>query len=301
MNADEIEYPPDAPLEAYLRIAEEFHREDRLDLAMRVVDDAFKAKGWVPGLWTAFYNELRCEKDARDAALLRRVDDRLTIELQRDAPPSLFQKLRWRALSARQEVERVLSIGLSRPVMITVFLPDAPVGFIVGSYGYVSRKTELDKICLPYRAVVSPGELRDALEHEFTHVAVGQLGGKDVPHWLDEGLATYASGELSGPRAQPVIEKAAREKKMLRLSWIERTLNSADARKDAPADVTAAYYLAAGFVSFWVERHGIESVRGALAAMGEGASVEAAVRRSAGVSLSRLEGEWRLKLAQPSR
>ena len=86
MNADEVEYPPDALLEAYLGIAEEFYREDRLDLAMRVVDD------------------------------------RLTIELERDAPPSLLQRLRSTAFSARQKVERVLRRDRDRKTRRLIFI-----------------------------------------------------------------------------------------------------------------------------------------------------------------------------------
>jgi tetratricopeptide (TPR) repeat protein len=51
-------------------------------------------------------------------------------------------------------------------------------------------------------ALERPGELERVLTHEFVHALVATLGGRNVPVWLNEGLATiFESRELSGDRA----------------------------------------------------------------------------------------------------
>jgi len=294
--ADEVDYPLNAPLGAYLELAERYYREDRLDLAMRVVTDAFEARGWAPGLWTAFYNELRCEAEARDASLLRRVDEKLSIELDRRALPALYRGLRSAAVGARETVAGLLRVEFAGPVMITVFVPDAPVDFIVGSYGYVSHKIGLDKICVPWHTIEAPAEARDTLVHEFTHVATHELAGDAVPRWLNEGLATFVSRDLSLRHARFVVEAEAKRGRMLSAGHLEAALNSADMRKDDPASVQAAYYLAASLVGWWEQQRGLESVRDALVRIGQGVDPGSAVRQAAGMSISRMEREWRQSL-----
>ncbi len=289
----EPDLPGEAPLRAYLELAEHYYHEDRLDLAMKVVNDSFEHAGWQPGGWTAFYNEIVCEKDARDESDPLRVDELLTLEVPRSAPAEVLTNTRDATLEARNAVAELLRVEWTRPVMVTVFLPDAAVDFIVGSYGYVSHKTTLDKICLPYDVVTSRREALDALTHEFTHVATFELAHGQPPEWFDEGLATYLSGELKDRQSRFVISTAARTGRMLSLGRIEGVLNDPDERKDNPEMVSAAYLLSGSFIEHWAREHGMESVRKALALLAGGDSIDRAVREATGESLRRMEEQWR--------
>jgi hypothetical protein len=42
---------------------------------------------------------------------------------------------------------------------------------------------------------LDPGDLRQTLVHELTHVYAGHFAGPDLPLWLDEGLAMVVAGE----------------------------------------------------------------------------------------------------------
>ena len=285
-----------APLQAYLEIAYEYYMQDRLDAAMTVALDAFERAGWPPGLWTAFYNELVCEKDAREASVIHKVDEGLSIELPQSEPADVYENLKVLALEARERVGKLLGVDYHRPVMNTVFLPDAPVDFIVGSHGYVSHKVGLDKICMPYETLRSRRETVDTLLHEFSHVAAYELAADALPRWLGEGLATYLCGDLSSRHCRSVIGAAVRSRRMLGAGRLEATLNSADLRKEDPDQVEAAYYVSGSLVAWWVERAGLASVRDVLARIGQGQGLNRAIRKAAGMSLRSMEREWRREL-----
>lgn len=291
----------DAPLHAYLDIAYAYYMQDRLDAAMAVVTDAFDRQGWPAGLWTEFYNELVCENDARNASDLRQVDDKLSIELSRNEPAGLYERLKAIALEARDEVGSALGIEYLRPVMVTVFLPDAAVDFIIGSHGYVARKAEIDKICLPYDILSSEEETMDALVHEFSHVATFELVRGEPTRWLGEGLAIYMSGDLSTSRAKSLIRQGVKDGKLLRISRLDGAFSSAKLYKDDPKTVETAYYLSGSFVAWWIERKGLASVREALVRIGEGMSERRAIGRAAGMSLWQMGREWRRFMQQTGR
>ncbi|OFX16211.1 MAG: hypothetical protein A2Z18_02650 [Armatimonadetes bacterium RBG_16_58_9] len=272
-----------------------------MDLAMQVVTDAFESEGWPEGLWTEFYNELTCEKDARDASSSEKIADNLTIELHRYATPSAREMLKSVALESRVKVARMLQVEFARPVIVTVFLPDAAVDFISGSHGYVAHKTGLDKICIPHSNLRSQSELESTLVHEFTHVAARELAGDRLPSWLNEGLATYLCGDLSSVPRRDIDATASRYPELVRTSHLEGALISVDMRKDDPDRVDAAYFLAASFLEHWVSRHGLESVRETLVQIGRGRGVARAVGQATGAPPRALERDWRRYLLGPNR
>lgn len=283
-------YPPDAPLQAYLALAEKYYTEDRLDLAMRVVQDAFAHEGWQPGLWTAFFNELQCEYDARMASDIRQVDEKLSIELPRTEPEYTADFLTQAAVESREKVRGVLGAEFNTPVMVTIFLPDAPAQFIVGTYGYVMHKTGLDKICLPNYTMQSKTEIRNALTHEFAHVANHELVQRELPHWLDEGIAEYVEGM---PPESVIRSAAAQYPKLLSLSRAEGAFDNPDLRKDEPGKVIAAYKLSASFIDWWIKQFGLPTLHQALNNIKEGQRVDRAIGHATGHSLRSMERDWR--------
>ena len=283
-----------APLWAYLEVVEDFYNQDRLDVAMRAALDSFSDAGWPAGAWTAFYNQLSAESAARDAGQIHKVDDNLSIELDRHASEDTLAMLQQTALEARSRVWEILRVEFQYPVLITFFLPDAPLSFIAGSHGYMSHKVNLDKICLPSFITQSREEAVDALMHEFGHVAVHQLGGEEVPRWLDEGTATYITGNFNDQVLTDIDQKSIDE--LSTVGRIQSAFLSIDMTKDQPERLLAAYYLSSSLVHWWVDHKGMESVRQALVLIGEGRSVESAVHRATGIALSDMERKWREQL-----
>jgi len=291
---EEIPTPENAPLWAYLRIVESFYRDDELDVAMQAAQDSFKKRGWLEGSWTDFFNTLTCEKDARDASIRHRVDDNLTIELSRDASEQMYENLKEAALRARALVQDALGFEFVRPIIITIFLPDAPLPYISSRYGYVSHKTHVEKICLPWDVAWSSSVSPVALVHEFTHIAEYQLAlGNSIPQWLSEGLSVYVSHEARTDRCKRLAESDKKYEHLFSTDRMNGVLSSRDLRKDDPALVSAAYEFAGNLVMWWVERKGIKSVREAFKRISEGQSTERAISAAMGMSIGRMEHEWR--------
>jgi len=282
----------DAPLSAYLELAHKYFAEDDLDTAMKVVRDAFAEVGWQPGEWTEFYNELRCEYEARKTSVRRRVDDSLSIEIDRSSPPSAFGILRSAAVDAREIVRSALEVALVDPVLITVFRPDAPLDFIVGRYGYVSRKNGLDKICIPGGYWRSYPEAYATFIHEFAHVAVESIGGRAVPRWLDEGTAEYVEGTLRADRIASAAECAANYPRLADIRAIEIALGSRDLFVDDPDMVDAAYALAGSLVTWIVEKFGIARLKDVMMRIGQGDDPKRAFSRPPAVPIKRVQNEW---------
>lgn len=288
-------YPFSNPsLIAHIKLAQEFYIQDKLNEAMEVVTDAFSTTGWPIDAWTDFYNTLVCEKDARDSAVLHKVHDKLSIELDLDAPPSIYEDLKALTIEAMRQVRDVLEVEWKRPVMITIFRPDAAVAFISGSYGYVSHKTDKDKVCFPYSIVQSrPKHIMRGLVHELTHVAEFELADDQrLPHWFGEGLSTFLCGDTDNREARFHVSTAARSERLLGLEKMEALLVDRDARKDEPDKVQAAYFLAGSFIEWWVGRFGLESVRQSLVLIGEGQDHTKAIRRATKMKLSEMENKW---------
>jgi hypothetical protein len=64
-------------------------------------------------------------------------------------------------------------------------------------------------------ALSHPEDLERVLVHEFVHALVGQVGGRNVPFWLNEGLATalepggteWAASMLEDATGQPTLNQ----------------------------------------------------------------------------------------------
>jgi hypothetical protein len=286
-------------VDTYIQIARNFYMEDRLNEAMRVIDDAFEQVGWPEGMWTEFYNRLVCEKDARDAATIHKVHDKLFIELDKDAPIYLYEDLKALALDAMRRVGELLNIQFKRPVMVTIFRPDAAVDFIAGSYGYVSHKTTLDKICFPQHVIdTHPGLIMRALMHEFTHVAVYELAGEDITSWLNEGLATYICGDLASREAKYLINLYAKSGRVPLTGQLESILINPKLRKDDPVQVQAAYFLSGSLIEWWADHYGLETIHDTLTRIGKGERQEKAVRHATKKPISDIECEWKKSLQE---
>jgi Tfp pilus assembly protein PilF len=72
----------------------------------------------------------------------------------------------------------------------------------------------------PEGNLLTDQDLHDRLWHEYTHVVVRYLGGKNVPWWLNEGLAEAFSRQLSAGQ-QALLQKAAEDGALFSLSALE--------------------------------------------------------------------------------
>jgi hypothetical protein len=129
-------------------------------------------------------------------------------------------------------------------------------------------------------ADTSPQQLDEVLAHEFAHALVASLGGRQVPTWLNEGLASVM--EPGGARTE--IEALARVPTRLPLAALQRGF------AQLPVDdIPLAYAQSALAVRKLIDLRGASAVVSLLRAVGNGGAFEAAFQQSAGMRLEDFE------------
>lgn len=137
------------------------------------------------------------------------------------------------------------------------------------------------------RTAARPYDFERVVAHEISHILLGELLGEGwVPRWLDEGVAMFESGELRWNDnirlAYAVLANA-----ILPLSALEMGF---------PADegeAALAYAESKVAVEYLVDRFGFEGLSALLRSFAEGDEVNAAFRRSLGLSYRSFEKDWR--------
>ena len=138
---------------------------------------------------------------------------------------------------------------------------------------------------------VDPGEYEtyvSGLIHELAHLLVNDLTFNcfgDLPTWLEEGLATYAEGELTDYQ-RATLEEAISDDDLISL----RSLNSS-----FPVDHSGAYLSYAqswSLVDYLIEEYGWSRMQRLLGVFSEGAAYERAIERVYRMDLDDLQTAW---------
>jgi len=125
-------------------------------------------------------------------------------------------------------------------------------------------------IRVPMRgALARADDLERLLAHEFVHALVAGLAGRNVPQWLNEGLASYfesAGADASGDAASARIP--------LPLSGLE-----GDFGRFSPEEASAAYLRSAAAVRRIMQLRGPSAIVALLQDLGRGARFESAFQQ----------------------
>lgn len=129
-------------------------------------------------------------------------------------------------------------------------------------------------IRMPMRgALENVEELERVLAHEFTHALVRTLAARNIPAWLNEGLATALETE-SLSLAEERLRETGRTVSLKRLSAAKGSFGQLDGR-----DAQWMYAVSAGAVGRLLEEAGGVALANLLRDLGEGAEFEAAFDR----------------------
>ena len=116
-------------------------------------------------------------------------------------------------------------------------------------------------------ALKQPEELDRVLSHEFVHAVVAMLGGRTVPAWLNEGLATVLEPEGRGDAEATLPHANVRPE----LSTLHRSFVGLSAH-----DAEIAYASAARAVRRLIEQRGMAALVALLEDLGRGAQFASA-------------------------
>lgn len=135
-----------------------------------------------------------------------------------------------------------------------------------------------------------PDALKVTLQHEISHVALGDLSGRGAPRWFSEGVAIRQSEGFSMERAW-LLTEAATMGALHPLRDLSRGFPASGARAGV------AYAQAVHFVGYLQAEFGMAKFRALLARLRGGeADFAAAVATTYGRSLDVIEADWQSTL-----
>ncbi len=131
------------------------------------------------------------------------------------------------------------------------------------------------------------------LKHELVHAFVHEIGGTQVPGWLNEGLAQWMEGEGLAAR----VASARARLRGVALFPLERMQGTLASWKDVGA-IEVAYAQSLALVDHLIEHYGEETLRRAIVAGSEGKSVATSFREQHGFELAKVLEDLALSLAR---
>lgn len=191
-------------------------------------------------------------------------------------------------------------IGVSRPSNIDIYVYPSREDLIstlqLGGRDWAGgqARPELGVVLVDLPPdVTAPVEAQRVIPHEMTHLLVYQAvqpGYDHTPAWLDEGLAT--ANQASPDAAQAgALRKALEEGRLLPFELLCAPF------PDDGQDTLLAYAQSGSLVQLVRNRYGRQGIQDLLAAYRDKAECLPGVERALGVTLARLERDWRASLS----
>jgi hypothetical protein len=140
------------------------------------------------------------------------------------------------------------------------------------------------------KMAVDPFTLEGTMKHELCHLVLHHhLDGRDLPKWLDEGIAQWVSGgiiEVIRTRKETRLTQATLGRKIIPV----RALT--DRFPGDRESLFLAYEESKSLVTYMIEEHGLEGVLSILRHLKNGEDWEAAVFKGLSISFEELEADW---------
>ncbi|MBN1105524.1 MAG: hypothetical protein JXL84_19100 [Deltaproteobacteria bacterium] len=139
-----------------------------------------------------------------------------------------------------------------------------------------------------------PFALEETLKHELCHLMLHHyVAGREIPKWLDEGLAQWVSGglgEVLRNQKRSLLQEAIMADRVLGI----RALAGRFPRSRDP--LLLAYEESEDFVAYMIRHYGTEGVLNVLDRLKEGEEWTLAVEKGIGISMDALEDGWHRQL-----
>jgi tetratricopeptide (TPR) repeat protein len=127
--------------------------------------------------------------------------------------------------------------------------------------------------------------LSRVLRHELVHSFVNQITGGRCPQWLNEGLAQLLEPSSSGARGAQ-LSRLFQARRHIPFTYLE-----ASWFQFSPEEAVTAYAQSLAAVEYIHATYGISQLRRLLQLLGQGSSIEAALRFALNSSYARLEDD----------
>jgi tetratricopeptide (TPR) repeat protein len=138
------------------------------------------------------------------------------------------------------------------------------------------------------------------LYHEYTHSIVHMLGGRNVPLWLNEGMAEYMSRKLKPSKyvhsREKLLLSAAEKNSLIPIDALTKINGYGLSRLPVPM-IQLMYAQSEAFVTYLVKRYSIYDIKRVIKETGKGVSPESSIRRRLHSDVKTLDQDWRKQLA----
>jgi hypothetical protein len=242
-----------------------------VDLSVRLHEAPAPPIGFVgmPGVYATFYGA------PQDHATLERLSEHAAVAIPRIAE----------------------SLGIGAGPAMHITLADDEQAFVDLQPG--TPPTWADGTAWPQRRLIflkSPRirfgtskPLEQVLDHEITHVLLGQaFGARPVPRWLQEGLAQWVAGEIGPQTTQRLAEGL-----LGNLLTLDQLTSSFP--RD-PVRANLAYAQSADLIAFVAQEYGEEAIVVLVQQMALGKHHNAAFRIATGEDSDTIDQKWRARL-----
>jgi hypothetical protein len=140
----------------------------------------------------------------------------------------------------------------------------------------------------------TPVDLRATFEHELYHLLLHyHISRADLPKWLDEGVAQWASGgvaDIINPGNKDILKQSVLSDTLLPLREISATFPA------QPRKFILAYQQSKSFLEFIVSEYGEDTVRSVLHSLKQGEDIESAIAKNLATDLYELEQAWKKQM-----
>ena len=193
----------------------------------------------------------------------------------------------------------LIGVEVQRPLRLTMYNSWAEMRQALPPRSQVSEAALITEgVHFPSTGVVlilaSAPRVAGVTSHELVHFLLDEAMGplvQLVPAWLNEGLAEYGSTAPS-PSYDFALDSAIAQDRLI-------PLTSLNVPPGVPRDAILMYGEGKSVVTFMVETHGPEKLRGLLRRLGEGVSIDDALEATYGFDRAGLEQQWRRAIGAP--
>lgn len=135
-------------------------------------------------------------------------------------------------------------------------------------------------------------QLYSNVVHEYTHAVLDQITNRNMPKWLNEGIAKYEEYKHGIKPRIYILALAYNTDNILPWDRIDASFLS-----PVKSEALLAYQQSFSFVFYLVERYGMSKLIKLLKTLGNGANIETAFQNAYNKPLTKIQDDWRIWLA----
>jgi len=140
------------------------------------------------------------------------------------------------------------------------------------------------------------GLMKAVLYHEYTHVIVRELGGNDVPLWLNEGLAEFEADKFKPASfrksRKKILAKAVSKETVFPMEKLD-AMDVAKLSYLSPHKIELVYAQSESFLNYIIDRYSLYDIKRVLDRLKNGLSINDALRATLYIDLQTLERDWK--------